>query len=277
VPIGDFVFGDSKCQIKRRSDFVKKRNTIMIAVASTLLLGIIGLGAVGCPTSDTTGVTLAGVNAEVGALKTWQGEAVISLQARPTRDETNSLIAAAVANVNAPSLSGYVTASQYNALLARVEALEAQLGGTDASDVDPEDAVDCDATFNNTYTFAHALTAAAGPYHTQDVIVNIKLKLENELAVDVEDVVIDATIVLYPDVSSALTINSGQFIGDIDWQPVYTLSWQNWESWSDIELDASDSDSYILTYKVNVTNGGAVDITSLIVTAHFGCTDYDIR
>lgn len=258
---------------------MKKRNSILVSLASILVLGTIGLGAIGCP-STTPVVSITDVNNRLVVMEQWKAIAVSDLQSKATTDYVNSQINSKLANVSAPDLSSYATDAEVQVALdnfianltpAQIAALKTKLGigGSSGGDsgVDPEDAVDCSATYTTNLTWATASK-------TKAITIPIQLKLSNELAVDIEDILLTAQINLYPP-AGTLDINVANIYGDIDWNTAWTATYTSFESWSDVELDASDDDTFMLNYTADVTN--TVSITSLIVSMRFKCIDYDIQ
>ena len=173
------------------------------------------------------------------------------------------------------SLSSSLTTTINNDLTeqdAKIAALEARIAELEEeavveSDVDPEDAVEIDVRYYGTYV------VTIDPECHSLISVPVKLKLNNQLAVNIQDIVLSARITLRSTTGS-LMVHDANLIGDIEWYPYGTNSF---ESWSDIKLKASAKESYNLTFSANVANTHTAEsITSIIISMKFGCEEYEI-
>lgn len=170
--------------------------------------------------------------------------------------------------INALETENQDLQSQLDDLKARLAELEQNGNTGNNGDVDPEDAVETDVR----YFSAYVVTVTPG--NAEVISIPVRLKLDNQLAVDIEDVVLSARVTLRSTTGSLVVTNTN-LIGDLEW---YSYGTNSFESWSDIELDASTRESYQLTYSAVVANDSAAtaNITSIIVSMRFECEDYEI-
>lgn len=137
-------------------------------------------------------------------------------------------------------------------------------------DVDPEDAVDTDVSYPSVYTF----TTPIQPAGSDSLSIPIRLKLDNQLSVDIEDVVLSARVTLRSGgIGQTFSISAADLSGDIEW---YAYGANSFESWEDIKLEGDGRESYQLTYMAGITNTGSEPVDSIRISIRFNCEDYDI-
>jgi predicted small secreted protein len=119
-----------------------KRKLYLVGLVALVLVVLVSLVFSGCfntkKDSDAEKPTLEGVAADVAALKSASSNYATQSQLNAYASqadldakiaEFDGMLDEMLSGISTPDLSGYVTKSQYDALLARVEALEADGGG----------------------------------------------------------------------------------------------------------------------------------------------------
>lgn len=254
-----------------------RRKILTIALSSILVLALVLISVTGCvpkkstttttPTSSSTSTSqlegrIAALESTVSSLANKQSGAS-QTDVDALKVQVNTLTAE---NASLKQLLETVDA-QLQEILAEEE--EQQQTEEDFADTDPEDAISTDTRYPPTVTF----TEAVNPGEIIQVLCPIQLKLYNELPIDIEDILLSLNLVLRP--STGLVITDTEITGDIEWFP-YGLD--NFQSWDDISLKASDRESYQLLLTVSVTNNTTSSLIggNVRISVRAYCDDFEI-
>ncbi len=158
-------------------------------------------------------------------------------------------------------------------LEVRIAELETEKEAVTSGDVDPEDAV----TVKYKATTPYVIAVPANDKRTQ--VVQVKLTVENELPVDLEDIEVSAeigTITAQGVQATDIEVGIISLGGEIDFQG----SGGSYDSWDSISLKAGERDSYTLDLTLLITNKSdtAIEqyVNTLRITVRGECEDYEV-
>lgn len=144
----------------------------------------------------------------------------------------------------------------------------------DMEDTDPEDAVEVDLTYASVVNIN-----AIAPGAVSSQTMQVKLKAENTLPVDIEDVefsiVIRSIDIAGPN-TGHISVVPTKITGDIS----FYGAGNSYDSWDDIDLKADERESYLLTLTMSFTNGTdepiSPNVNTLYLTVKSECTDFSV-
>lgn len=165
---------------------------------------------------------------------------------------------------------------QIDALGEQIEALEEEKQEEEEGDVDPEDAVEVSEQYARTLEPPYDAGALAGGA-TYRLQTRVRITLENQLSVDLEDIELSAEVRVESETSGIEVVNVELVGAEFDWD-----SWGGdyFISWGDIKLDATDGDRYVSYLYVTVKNMTDTPITKYEVSVErirVECEDYEVK
>lgn len=246
-------------------DVLKKRITL---VATSILLIAFLLVPTACvpkKTDATNPTATEQLQSRIVSLETkvaQQASIITTLQSQGSQN-----LQPAIAQLQADLATTNAKIAELQTKITELEVVKEEEEEEETKDVDPEDAVEVDVRYPSVITVNSMASDT-----TAIVTAPVRLKLENALNVDIEDIELSARTTLRAD--SGLDITDIELTGDLEWYP---YGFDNFESWDDIELGAKERESYQLLLSITVKALTDIDVTKNIrLTFRVYCEDYEV-